>query len=85
MKRWIIISVVLIVAILTVWLFFGRKDKNIVKVVKGKVTRGELALKVSARGRIEAKVTTHKIGEKLYPGSNNAKYFTVGVIPLIRE
>ncbi|MBU2461468.1 efflux RND transporter periplasmic adaptor subunit, partial [bacterium] len=55
MKRWIIISVVLIVAILTVWLFFGRKDKNIVKVVKGKVTRGELALKVSARGRIEAK------------------------------
>ena len=30
-------------------------------------------------------VTTHKIGEKLYPGSNNAKYFTVGVIPLIRE
>ena len=55
MKKWLVVGVILIAVILAVWLLFGRKGKDTIEVVKGQVTRGELALKVSARGRIEAK------------------------------
>ncbi|MDI6751837.1 MAG: hypothetical protein QME07_03125 [bacterium] len=56
MKRWIVIGVVLASAIVIIgWLLFGRKAKDTIEVVKGPVTKGELVLKVSARGRIEAK------------------------------
>ncbi|MEK9148462.1 MAG: HlyD family efflux transporter periplasmic adaptor subunit, partial [Candidatus Desantisbacteria bacterium] len=55
MKRWIVIGGVLALTIVIGWLLFGRNAKDTVEVVKGQVTKGELALKVSARGRIEAK------------------------------
>jgi multidrug efflux pump subunit AcrA (membrane-fusion protein) len=55
MKKRLAIGLILIAVILAVWLLFGRRGKDVVEIAKGRVTRGELALKVSARGRIEAK------------------------------
>lgn len=55
MKKWIILSVILI-GIGGVAFFLVRgKDGKKIEVVKGEVTKGELSLKVSARGKIEAK------------------------------
>jgi HlyD family secretion protein len=55
MKKWIILSVILL-GIGGVVFFLGMgKNGEKIKVVKGVVTKGELSLKVSARGKIEAK------------------------------
>ncbi|MFH1562262.1 MAG: efflux RND transporter periplasmic adaptor subunit [Nitrospirota bacterium] len=55
MKKWIILLVILI-GIGGVIFFLARgKDGEKIAVVKGEVTKGKLALKVSARGKIEAR------------------------------
>lgn len=55
MKKWIILLMIL--AVIGGVVFFLSKGKNgeKIKVVKGQVTKGELSLKVSARGKIEAR------------------------------
>ncbi|MDI6792185.1 MAG: efflux RND transporter periplasmic adaptor subunit [bacterium] len=56
MKKWIVSGLILIVLIGISYLVFVKvKEKDSVEVVKGEVNRGELVLKVTARGRIEAR------------------------------
>lgn len=55
MKKWLILLFVLIGISIIVFLLFLGKDEEKVEVVKGEVTKGELSLKVSARGKIEAR------------------------------
>ncbi|MEW5767051.1 MAG: efflux RND transporter periplasmic adaptor subunit [bacterium] len=56
MKKWIVSGLILIMVVGIGYLVFLKvKGKDSVEVVKGEVTRGELVLKVTARGRIEAK------------------------------
>ncbi|MBI4753332.1 efflux RND transporter periplasmic adaptor subunit [Candidatus Desantisbacteria bacterium] len=55
MKKWIILLIILIIIVGAVFFFTKGKHKNVIKVAKGEVTKGELSLKVSARGKIEAR------------------------------
>ncbi|MDI6782062.1 MAG: efflux RND transporter periplasmic adaptor subunit [bacterium] len=55
MKKWIILLVILIVIGGVVFFLAKGKDGKKIAVVKGEITKGELSLKVSARGKIEAK------------------------------
>lgn len=55
MKKWIVSGLILIIVVGLGYLVFLKvKGKDSVEVVKGEVIRGELVLKVTARGRIEA-------------------------------
>ncbi len=55
MRKWIILSVILLgIAGLVFFMSKGRNG-SMIKVEKAEVTRGELSLKVSARGKIEAR------------------------------
>ncbi|MBU2599208.1 efflux RND transporter periplasmic adaptor subunit [bacterium] len=55
MKKWIILAVILIGIVGVVFFLSKGKNEEKIEVVKGEVTRGELSLKVSARGKIEAR------------------------------
>ncbi len=55
MKKWIILLLLLIVIAGIVFFLFKGKNGEKIKVEKAEITRGELSLKVSARGKIEAR------------------------------
>lgn len=56
MKKWIVSGLILVVVIGVGYLIFTKvRGTRGVEVVKGEVIRGELVLKVTARGRIEAR------------------------------
>ncbi|MEK7813481.1 MAG: hypothetical protein AAB296_06940, partial [Candidatus Desantisbacteria bacterium] len=55
MKKLIVLLVILIVIAVVIFFLFRGKNGDKIKVVKAEVTKGELSLKVSARGKIEAR------------------------------
>lgn len=55
MKKWIILSVILLGLCGVIFFLFKGKNGEKIKVVKEEVTKGKISLKVSARGRIEAR------------------------------
>ena len=54
MKKWIMLSMILLGIIGAIFFLTKGKHNGALAVVRGEVTKGDLSLKVSARGRIEA-------------------------------